>query len=53
MSCGFVLFHHDVGFVMRQCQRIVVLDLGSVLAVGNPPEIRANGQVRSAYLGDI
>jgi branched-chain amino acid transport system ATP-binding protein len=52
-NCGVVLVEHDVGFVMRQCQRIVVLDLGSVLAVGSPPEIQANGQVRAAYLGDI
>jgi branched-chain amino acid transport system ATP-binding protein len=51
-SCAVVLVEHDVGFVMRQCHRIVVLDLGRVLAVGGPKEIQANPQVRVAYLGE-
>jgi len=51
-SCAVVLVEHDVGFVMRQCQRIVVLDLGRVLAVGSPHEIQANAEVRAAYLGE-
>ena len=51
-SCAVVLVEHDVGYVMRQCQRIVVLDLGRVLAVGSPQEIQANAEVRTAYLGE-
>ena len=51
-SCAVVLVEHDVGFVMRQCHRIVVLDLGRVLAAGSPKEIQANGEVRAAYLGE-
>jgi branched-chain amino acid transport system ATP-binding protein len=47
-----VLVEHDVGFVMEQCDRIVVLDLGRVLAVGLPKEIQANAAVRAAYLGE-
>jgi branched-chain amino acid transport system ATP-binding protein len=50
-SCAVLLVEHDVGFVMNQCDRIVVLDLGAVLAVGEAHEIRANAAVRSAYLG--
>jgi ABC-type branched-subunit amino acid transport system ATPase component len=52
-SCAVVLVEHDVAFVMRQCDRIVVLDLGRVLAVGGPNEIQANAAVRTAYLGDV
>ena len=37
-TCAVVLVEHDVGFVMAQCDRIVVLDLGSVLAEGTPEE---------------
>jgi branched-chain amino acid transport system ATP-binding protein len=51
-ACAVVLVEHDVGFVMRQCDRIVVLDLGRVLATGAPAEIQANPDVRSAYLGE-
>jgi ABC-type branched-subunit amino acid transport system ATPase component len=47
-----LLVEHDVGFVMRQCDRIVVLDLGQVLAVGEPHDIQANAAVRAAYLGE-
>jgi branched-chain amino acid transport system ATP-binding protein len=50
-SCAIVLVEHDVGFVMAQCDRIVVLDLGRVLAFGLPKEIQANAAVRAAYLG--
>jgi branched-chain amino acid transport system ATP-binding protein len=51
-ACAVLLVEHDVGFVMRQCDRIVVLHLGEVLAVGDPPAIQANAAVRAAYLGD-
>jgi branched-chain amino acid transport system ATP-binding protein len=51
-ACAVVLVEHDVGFVVRQCDQIVVLDLGRVLAVGSPPEIQADAAVRAAYLGE-
>ena len=51
-ACAVLLVEHDVSFVMQYCHRIVVLDLGRVLAVGNPQEIQANTAVRTAYLGD-
>jgi branched-chain amino acid transport system ATP-binding protein len=51
-ECAVVLVEHDVGFVMEHCDRITVLDLGEVLAVGEPAEIREDPRVRAAYLGE-
>jgi ABC-type branched-subunit amino acid transport system ATPase component len=51
-ACAVVLVEHDVGFVMEHSDRITVLDLGSVLAVGEPAEIKADPRVRAAYLGE-
>ncbi|MBX6389864.1 MAG: ABC transporter ATP-binding protein [Frankia sp.] len=48
---AILLVEHDAGFVMRHCDRIAVLNLGSVLAEGTPAEIQANAAVRDAYLG--
>ncbi|MFD9947100.1 ABC transporter ATP-binding protein [Nonomuraea sp. NPDC059023] len=46
-----LLVEHDMGFVMGTCDRLVVLDLGKVIARGTPTEIRENPVVRAAYLG--
>jgi branched-chain amino acid transport system ATP-binding protein len=51
-SCAVLLVEHDVGFVMEQCDRIVVLDVGTVLAAGDPEDIQSNAAVRAAYLGE-
>lgn len=50
-GCAVVLVEHDAGFVMRMCDRITVLNLGSVLAAGTPAQIQADQAVRDAYLG--
>jgi branched-chain amino acid transport system ATP-binding protein len=46
-----VLVEHDVQLVMRTCQVVHVLDVGSVLAVGSPEEIQRDPDVLDAYLG--
>lgn len=49
---SILLIEHDMSLVMGICERIVVLDYGTVLATGNPQEIASNPKVISAYLGE-
>jgi branched-chain amino acid transport system ATP-binding protein len=53
IGCAVLLIEHDAAFVMRHCDRVVVLDRGAVLAIGSPEEIQANQAVRDAYLGAL
>ncbi|TFW09589.1 ATP-binding cassette domain-containing protein [Oxalobacteraceae bacterium OM1] len=46
-----VLIEHNLGEVMRICQRLVVLDNGRKIASGEPRAVMDDPAVRAAYLG--
>jgi branched-chain amino acid transport system ATP-binding protein len=47
-----LLVEHDMDAVFRLADRITVMVNGRVIATGTPGQIRADAEVRRAYLGD-
>ena len=47
-----VIIEHDMNLVMGISDHIVALDAGRRLVAGTPADVRANDDVRAAYLGE-
>ncbi len=47
----FCIIEHDMDLIMDLCDPVIVMAEGNVLAEGTMEEIRANDQVKEAYLG--
>jgi branched-chain amino acid transport system permease protein len=48
---GVLLVEHHADLIFDICDRVTVLNLGKVLASGNPEEVRTHREVVNAYLG--
>jgi neutral amino acid transport system ATP-binding protein len=48
----FLLVEHDMDLIMKNCERVIVMHQGKLLAEGPPEDIKNNEQVIEAYLGE-
>lgn len=48
---SILLIEHDMRLVMQVCEKLVVLEHGTLIAEGRPEEMRDNKAVIEAYLG--
>jgi branched-chain amino acid transport system ATP-binding protein len=46
-----LLIEHDMGFVMKLCDRVCAINFGKFLAMDTPSKIQKNPLVQEAYLG--
>lgn len=47
-----LLIEHDMKLVLGICERLIVMDHGTVIATGDPQEVVRRPEVVTAYLGD-
>jgi len=50
-SITIIMIEHIMQAVMRFSQRIMCLDAGKIIAIGQPSEVMSNARVQEAYLG--
>ncbi len=51
LGTTFLLIEHDMDFVMRLCDPVIVMSEGRKLVEGGPAEVQRNAAVLEAYLG--
>ncbi|WP_252699424.1 ABC transporter ATP-binding protein [Natronosalvus vescus] len=49
----FLLVEHDMDVIMENCEHVIVMHQGAVLAEGEPEMVQRNERVIEAYLGEI
>lgn len=52
LGLGILIVEHNMPFVSRLCDRLVVLDLGQLIANGPPADVLADAKVMASYLGE-
>lgn len=53
LGLGILVVEHNMPFVSRLCDRLVVLDLGHLIATGPPADVLSDAKVMASYLGEV
>jgi branched-chain amino acid transport system ATP-binding protein len=51
LGCSVMLIEHDMGLLRQLADRVIALDLGAVVATGDPEEVLNDPRVIESYLG--
>ncbi len=46
-----LIVEHDLPFIQKICDRVIVMDVGEVVLEGKPAEIRGNAKLKELYFG--
>jgi ABC-type branched-subunit amino acid transport system ATPase component len=52
LGLGILVVEHNMPFVSGLCDRLVVLDLGRLIANGPPVDVLRDPKVMASYLGE-
>jgi ABC-type branched-subunit amino acid transport system ATPase component len=46
-----IIIEHDLPFIARICDRVVVMDVGAIVLAGRPDEVKRSKELRELYFG--
>lgn len=51
-AIAILLIEHDMSLVMGICEKVIVLEYGSIIAAGSPEQVQNDPRVIASYLGE-